>query len=59
MEATTNTNHWLKAGRREVYGHVEGIRFVARREKTTAPWWISLSFAWPPWERHPRTGWSE
>jgi hypothetical protein len=43
---------------REVYGQVEGIRFVARREKSTAHWWISLERRPLPWERAPRTGWS-
>lgn len=43
---------------REVYGQVEGIRFVARRASTSAPWWISLERRPQLWERAPRTGWS-
>lgn len=27
---------------REVYGVIEGVRFVARRANLEAPWWISL-----------------
>jgi len=43
---------------REVYGVINGVRFVARREKSQAPWWISLEHRPPPWERAARTGWS-
>jgi hypothetical protein len=43
---------------REVYGQVDGIRFVARREKTTTPWWVSLERRPGAWERAPTTGWS-
>lgn len=43
---------------REVYGQIEGIRFVARRQHSGAPWWISLEKRVPPWERMPHTGWS-
>lgn len=44
---------------REVYGVIEGIRFVARRQHSGAPWWISLERRLQPWEgRMPWTGWS-
>lgn len=43
---------------REVYGVIEGVRFVARREHTGSPWWLALERRPQPWERAPRTGWS-
>ena len=43
---------------REVYGVIRGVRFVARRENSEAPWWLLLERRPQPWERAPRTGWS-
>jgi hypothetical protein len=43
---------------REVYGVINGVRFVGRREHGEAPWWVSVERRAQPWERHPLTGWS-
>lgn len=43
---------------REVYGVIEGVRFVGRRATSEAAWWVSLEKRPQPWERAPYTGWS-
>ena len=41
---------------REVYGVINGRRFVARRVASDAPWTVSLERRPQPWERDPHTG---
>lgn len=43
---------------REVYGVILGVRFVGRRERIDAPWWVTLERRPLLWDRHPLTGWS-